>query len=926
MINTSDEYKRIINQGGRSIYADIKVCLASGEILQIPQNKIRGLTIEDDVSGRSSFDIGAAIINQITLKVDNTDSAYSDKEFDQAEITVKIGLQLSETVEWLAKGIFTADPGDESGDVITIKAYDNMRKFDHAYADSNLIYPATLGQIVRDACDMCGVSFVTPASPAFDYVVDSRPSDETLTFREILHLVGQIACCWFRCDKNGAMAAGFFDLAAYEAEMESAFHKIDNLTSFSRSTEDVVITGVRIVQSEESGEKAYQSGADGYVLSVEHNQLIQGDSAQTVADMLGEKLIGLRFRKLTVSHQSNPSIEAGDLAVVTDRKGVKYKTLLTSTLFQLGGIQKSACNAEAPARKSVQRFSESTKAYVEMRKLLREETTAREIAVENLAKTLANSSGLFMTKEEMGDGSFIYYAHNKPTIEESDIVWLFTAEAIGISTDGGETYPYGFTVTGEMITRVLQADGINADWINSGCLTVKNSKGEIIFQADISTGKVIINADTVSVGGKKVATEEYANAIADNATNVLDDKLNQTEVFNRLTKNGTLQGLYMKDGKLYINGQYVEFVGATIGGWEITDAGLKKDVTMADGTEMRVLLQPPMESAGGNTWILSCQQKIDGAYYGKFVLKADGSAWFGGGSVKIDASGNIDFKNRMLLTYDGTIIWKSTTGGDYPAQITRQSDGSVTFTIGEPTGEKVKITKNRIYGLTTPTSDSDATNKAYVDAADANLQTQIDNILPYGGSLSGAFNIDADYGMTVGWYWCHPTANTTGTLPSSFIGEYGILEVLRTQSKTSGATMQRFTVYANGDTYIRWYVNAKWHDWYCISSSGKTSSQGSKASGGSWSIAESKLLPCKNLLFALKDSGGRISLTRVPISLISTTSTVYGLNPLFGGGGDTHKGWGDVTIVKSGTTVSITYNTRVQDAVSISNCTLYLER
>ena len=144
MINTSDEYKRIISQGGRSIYADIKVCLASGEILQIPQNKIRGLTIEDDVSGRSSFDIGAAIINQITLKVDNTDSAYSDKEFDQAEITVKIGLQLSETVEWLAKGIFTADPGDESGDVITIKAYDNMRKFDHAYADSNLIYPATL--------------------------------------------------------------------------------------------------------------------------------------------------------------------------------------------------------------------------------------------------------------------------------------------------------------------------------------------------------------------------------------------------------------------------------------------------------------------------------------------------------------------------------------------------------------------------------------------------------------------------------------------------------------------------------------------------------------------------------------------------------------------------------------------------------------
>ena len=118
MINTSDEYKRIIGQGSRSIYADVKVRLTSGELLKIPQNKIRGLAIEDDVSGRSYFDIGAAIINQIALKVDNTDSAYSDKEFDQAEITIKIGLQLSETVEWISKGIFTADPGDESGERI----------------------------------------------------------------------------------------------------------------------------------------------------------------------------------------------------------------------------------------------------------------------------------------------------------------------------------------------------------------------------------------------------------------------------------------------------------------------------------------------------------------------------------------------------------------------------------------------------------------------------------------------------------------------------------------------------------------------------------------------------------------------------------------------------------------------------------------
>lgn len=400
------------------------------------------------------------------------------------------------------------------------------------------------------------------------------------------------------------------------------------------------------------------------------------------------------------------------------------------------------------------------------------------------------------------------------------------------------------------------------------------------------------------------------------ATTALDTKLNQNEVFNRLTNNGELQGLYMLNGQLYINGQYVEFVGATIGGWKITDAGLKKDVTMADGTEMRVLLQPPMESAGGNTWILSCQQKIDGAYYGKFVLKADGSAWFGGGSVKIDSSGNIDFKNRMLLTYDGTIIWKSTTGGDYPAQITRQSDGSVTFTIGEPTGENVKITKNRIYGLTTPTSDLDATNKAYVDTADKTLTLTGTNIAWDG----------TDWGMGTRQYYYEGADTAALNLPYSHV----VVIVSKQRGGNRGIAMAY--QWANG--YRIWMNrlhndgSGTWSGWEYVGCGGHNTlaSQGSKTSGNAWSLSTTTLKDYKNLLFTLKDNYNRVSSTSIPISLISTTSTVYGLNPLFGGGGDTHKGWGDVTIVKSGTTVSITYNTRVQDAVSISNCTLYLER
>ena len=42
------------------------------------------------------------------------------------------------------------------------------------------------------------------------------------------------------------------------------------------------------------------------------------------------------------------------------------------------------------------------------------------------------------------------------------------------------------------------------------------------------------------------------------STDDLDTKLDKQEVFNRLTDNGAVQGLYMKDGKLYLNGEYIQ--------------------------------------------------------------------------------------------------------------------------------------------------------------------------------------------------------------------------------------------------------------------------------------------------------------------------------------------------------------------------------
>lgn len=45
---------------------------------------------------------------------------------------------------------------------------------------------------------------------------------------------------------------------------------------------------------------------------------------------------------------------------------------------------------------------------------------------------------------------------------------------------------------------------------------------------------------------------------AKEATDKLDNSLNSDEIFNRLTENGALQGLYKEDGNLYINASYIK--------------------------------------------------------------------------------------------------------------------------------------------------------------------------------------------------------------------------------------------------------------------------------------------------------------------------------------------------------------------------------
>ena len=440
-------------------------------------------------------------------------------------------------VETIDKGIYTITTPEQYGEILSFTALDDMYKTNATYI-SHLVLPQSIETLVRDACETLGIPSEVSMAHG-NLIVSEIP--ENMTFRQLFGWAAMLETANARLDSRGYLRFIRWDFsntqedynavvdadgnvtfkggASIDSEsfisptgnwtidsdgfltlIESAADTSEKLKDFFESptvsSDDIVITGIKLKNKENKA----MYGSTGYVLELE-NDLVADSDLDTVAAHIGDSIIGAKFRNMSGELAYNPLIEFGDMAYTYDRKWNRYITPLTDVSCFVNGKTTVKTQADDPIRGMSKFQSESTKAIVEARRLVKKEKTAREKAVEKLEETLKNSSGLYETSVTQEDGSTITYLHDKPTLAESKNVIKFTAEAIGVSNDGGKTYPYGFFLTGDLIAKILYAHGINADYIDTGALTVRDSDGNIIFQVDMDTKKVIISGDNVVIGG-----------------------------------------------------------------------------------------------------------------------------------------------------------------------------------------------------------------------------------------------------------------------------------------------------------------------------------------------------------------------------------------------------------------------------------------
>lgn len=625
MLNVSAKWQRAVmldNDINVNCFADIVT--ASGEKIPISDSELwaNGFEINDSTSSNGTFTIGALIAGKLKIKLNNIYEDYSKYDFDKASVTAYVSKSFSDgTTEKLKIGEYRVSETSYDGSLITLTCLDNINNFNREY-DSNLSYPTTAYEVVRDACIKCDVPFTMARFDNSDYVINEIPSDnQKLTYGQAIAYILQLSGLWGKCGHDGELLIGWYDMSQFDSQGYDGgtfsttttpysdgdtlnggnftdyssgdsvdggtftetrnYHNIYTQKDLNVATDDVVITGVKVtVTSKEDKTKDVNAlaGKEGYVVSISDNPFISAEKAQTVANYIFKKIGGMRFRPLDATLLSNPLIESGDVALVTDRKQNTYSCFISNRTFTVGSGTKISCDAENASRNSADKFSNETKAVVQARKVAQAQLSVYDKQMQLLTQLMSQSLGLFKTEQKKEDGSIVYIMHNKADLNSSNIQWKMTANGMAVSNDYGKTWNAGIDKDGNAIFNIMSAIGINFDWAHGGTLTlggennvsgvqyVKDAKGKTLVTLDnrgltldssvkIAWDNVADTTAKVTQITKDTVTTSYVNALDVKAGSVDAEDITGTTITGKNIVGGTIDignGVFVvdNDGKV----------------------------------------------------------------------------------------------------------------------------------------------------------------------------------------------------------------------------------------------------------------------------------------------------------------------------------------------------------------------------------------
>ena len=537
MINTSLAFRRALS-GNREFRIKDTITLKNKKEFPIPMMDLREYKINEATSASGKFEIGAAVIKEYKITLDNSEEQYDDCDFEGANIQAVIGLKLADgTWEDLKKGLYRVYTATFGETTLQITAYDEMIYFDRPYSECTLSYPATIRDIILDACRHCRVDCESSSIEMGNYIVKTKP-EGSITYRDVISYCAQIMGCYARINHLGRLAfgwydfstigsgdldGGIFDTASQEKYLSGdeadggtfdnyssgytydsgtfvdmdAYHHFYDLYNKSINGTDINVTGIQITTKKDNTDKKHLYGTNTYALEIKDNPLIQTDSMQQVAKHIGDKIINKPFRPMSISVQGNPAIEAGDVAVVSPKTTSSYTTVITDTTFSLFAAQSISSTAETPTAKTFTHYGAATKLLEAARNYTDQEMSAYDLVVQQMSQLAANTLGFHETKIIQDDGSVIVYRHDKPKLSESKIVYKSGIDGFFVTRsytgkDSTTVWKTGFDSNGNAALNILSVIGIHWDWAYGGTLSLGGAgNGNGVLKVFDAKGNVV---------------------------------------------------------------------------------------------------------------------------------------------------------------------------------------------------------------------------------------------------------------------------------------------------------------------------------------------------------------------------------------------------------------------------------------------------
>lgn len=462
---------------------------------------IGAVTVDWSSITGSKLDLGSACMSELSFTLENTNGAFDDKVFEGAQLYVTTSFSTGSTTETVPIGYYTVDSPPRKLRSIKITAYDRMAKFNRAY-DSELAYPATLYQIVADACTKCGVSQKLPTNTLHRGVsIPKRPEADNLTYRQVLVWAAELMGVSLYIDYDGKLTGGWYATNAKHAVIKASDRFTSGNTNFAEN--NIVFSGVRIVGNDENKTECL-AGTKDYAFNIEGNLLVQSDmSIDTLATELKTARCSLTYTPMSCTTHSFPHLRPLDILKFETAQGTK-KVVLTNVKWQ---SQNRCTKLEGKGETATQSGYATMGAFTPKQQAILEQTRAQQAAQINdfeqatlaLNETIANSMGLYVTRKADSNGAVITYYHDKPTLEGSNTIYCRNAGGYAWTNNGwnngSPNWEYGVSKDGDAVIRSIAANKISASYITTDILSSPTGK----FSFNLDTGH--IEASDINITG-----------------------------------------------------------------------------------------------------------------------------------------------------------------------------------------------------------------------------------------------------------------------------------------------------------------------------------------------------------------------------------------------------------------------------------------